>query len=143
MPDPIKSRAEYERQKALYSEYMRQKNDFYKKAYGVEEAPAPAPIPAPTERPGFFRRAGTLAAANALQIGADVAEMLQGSVRRSPLSTDPRIRAAEDLVLGKPGRPAEVRKKGLALEESIPAFETPLEGVASALGIWRRKLPQP
>lgn len=130
MPDPIKSRAEYERQKALYSEYMRQKNDFYKKAYGVEEAPAPAPIPAPTERPGFVDRFLNRAAVRGMNIAANLGEMMAGipSPGARPVADLPAARA-QGAAFGQ-----QVRGTAEKLEAKVPEAQTPLEYAASIAG---------
>lgn len=134
MPDPIKSRAEraeYERQKALYSEYVRQKNDFYKKAYGVEEAPAPAPIPAPTERPGLTTRFLNRAAVSGLQMAADIGEMLSPFDLYKDMPSDVRQRL---LVPDAKKRREDIRRIATELEAKVPEAQTLPEYVASGAG---------
>ena len=129
MPDPIKSRAEYERQKSLYGEYMRQKEDFYKKAYGAAEPPTP--IPAPPEERSFIgtavdlgKRAINRAMVSGMETGADIGEMLQFGPAGTPIR----------LGMGNPNRPAELRQKAAALEAKVPAAQTLPEYIASGVG---------
>lgn len=130
MPDPIKSRAEYERQKSLYGEYVRQKEDFYKKAYGAAEPPAPIPAPA-ADRRGVVgtamdlgKRAINRAMVSGMEAGADIGEMLQFG----PPSDGTR------LGMGNSKRPAELRQKAAALEAKVPDAQGLLEYVASGVG---------
>jgi hypothetical protein len=129
MPDPIKSRAEYERQKAMRDEYVRQRDEFYKKAYGVVEPPAPA-APVAEDRPGLTTRFLNRAAVRGMNIAANLGEMMAGipSPGARPVADLPAARA-QGAAFGQ-----QVRGTAEKLEAKVPEAQTPLEYAASIAG---------